>query len=617
MSKILRIDLSTKKVTTEKPDEKTLRTFIGGLGLGIKILYDEVPPGVDALDPENRLIFATGPLNGTMAPGSGTVCVISKSPLTGFAAAAQSNGFFAARLKHAGYDAMIVQGASDKPVYIWINNENVEIRDAEHLWGTTTFECEKKVKEELNQPHASVACIGPAGENLVRYAAVFNDEGHVASTGGLGAVMGSKKLKAIAVIGTNRVPVANEEKLKEATRRLIDANLQAFWGKLMHEGGTVAGLPLYADMGLLPYKNCEVHTYPPELIEAFAKFREQFKGRRKPCWACPMHHSRTIEINYGSVKGLEVEEPEAEDFCAWTLNIGNQDLNAAAYISHLNDALGMDAKESAFAVSLAIDSYEEGLIDKDFTDGLELKWGNVEAVVKLLEKTAKREGSIGSILAEGIRKASYLLGVPNKGVYFKGAGPHIYDFRSAIVGILDLSISDVGSLQGSTSSLEPDPELASVTTTVPIRGLVPIPISRVSKRHFIDSLVLCHFNVNLMTPPITFEPYVLDLIRAATGWEDYTIEEAFTVSERISTLARAFNLRHGLKPEDEWPSPKMLEPLKDGPLAGITLQPYFKGLLEAYYRVMGWDERTGKPLKSTLRRLGLDYVIKDLYEEGS
>jgi len=439
----------------------------------------------------------------------------------------------------------------------------------------------------LNQPNASVACIGPAGENLVRFAAVVNDSGHVAATGGLGAVMGAKKLKAVAVCGNYKVPVANEDELREASKRLIDANLSAFWGKMVHEGGFVAGLNIYVDLGLLPHKNCTYHTYPPELIEGFANFRKRFKGKRKSCWACPMNHLRVIEIDQCPYEGFVGEEPEAEDFCAWTLNIGNYNLDAAVYLSHINDALGMDAKESSFLVSLVMECYEEGIIDKEFTDSLELKWGNIDAAKVLLEKIARRDGPLGNILAEGLRRASYLLGVPNKAVYFKGAGPHVYDFRAAVIGILDLCISDVGSLQGSTSSLAPDPEMADVTTIVHVRGLMPFPISRASKRHFVDSLILCHYNINLLMPPITFEPYILDLVRAATGWKDFTLKEALTFSERITNLARVFSIRHGLRPEDEWPSPRMLEPLEDGPAAGLTLKPYYKGLLEAYYRVMG------------------------------
>jgi aldehyde:ferredoxin oxidoreductase len=616
MGKLLRVDLDTGRISEEKLEEKSLRMFIGGLGFGVKILYDEVPAGVGALDSENRLIFATGPLNGTAAPGSGTYCLVSKSPLTGFVASAQANGFFGARLKHAGYDAIVVQGASIRPVYLWVHDSEAEIRNAERLWGTTTFECENKIKEELKQPNASVACIGPAGENLVRVAAVFSDEGHVASSGGQGAVMGSKKLKAVAVYGTEKIPLADDEKFKEASKRLVDVNMNAFYGKLHDEQGTAGWFPMLSQTGALPLKNCTSNAYPPEVVEKFtgANIRKNFKIKRKPCWACPINHAQTVEVAEGPYKGLVSEEPEYEDFAGWGMNIGNFDPAAAIYLTRVNDGLGMDVKESAFLISMAIECYEDGVITKDFIDGLELKWGDVKAAEALLEKIAKRQGKIGNILAEGLKRASYLLGEPDRAVYLKGAGPHVLDFRGLIPSLFDQSVCDTASIQGSTASLAPDPEMASITTEVHIKGLpMPFLISRASKRHFVDCLVLCHFNVNLMTPPVTFEPYILDLVRAATGWEDFNLEEALTVSERIINLARVFNIKHGLTPDDDWPSPRMLEPPKDGPAKGVTLKPNYKGLLMAYYKVMGWDEKTGKPLKSTLKRLGLEYCAKDIY----
>ncbi len=273
-NKLLRVDLNTKKITEEKIEDDTLKTWVGGTGLGLKILYDEVPKGVDALDPENRIIFATGPLTGTATPGSGTYCLVSKSPLTNCVASAQANGFFGARLKKAGYDAIVIQGASDKPVYLWVHDGAAEIRDAEKFWGTTTtLECEEKVKEDLNQKNASVACIGPAGENLVRCASVFSDFGHVASSGGLGAVLGSKKLKAIAVLGTQKITLADEQELKAAAKRLVDANKESMYGQILPTSGTAGQFAMVVEQGLIPHKNCTTNVYPPGVPENFANQR--------------------------------------------------------------------------------------------------------------------------------------------------------------------------------------------------------------------------------------------------------------------------------------------------------------------------------------------------------
>jgi len=612
MGKVVWVNLDKEKLYEKRLDEKTLRMFVGGVGLGVKILYDNVPPGVDALDPRNILVFATGPVNGTATPGSGTYCVISKSPLTGFVAATQANGFFGARLKQAGYDAIVVQGIAKKPIYLWIHDGIAEIRDAEKLWGTTTFECETKIKEETKQQSASVACIGPSGENQVKYAAIFSDEGHVASTGGLGAVMGSKKLKAIAVYGSMKIPVADEEKLRESVKELMQFNKFGLYGKVITDGGTAATFPILAQLGAVPYKNWTTVSYPPGSIERFAGIRYVFKTKRKPCWACPYNHGMFIEITEGPYKGLEIEETEYEMLAGFGPNIGNLDPATAAYLAYKTDTLGMDGKETSFLVSFIIESYENGLITKELAEGLELRWGNVEAVEKLLEKIAKKEGKLACILAEGLKKASETLGIPDKAVYMKKAAPHIHDTRGMIPALFDQAVSEIGSIQGNTASY--DYEVAPYSTIVRFPGYpLSFTLSRASKRVFADSLVICHFQVAVLLPPVMLEPHILNVFRAVTGWKDYSVNEALDTSERVINLARAFNIRHGLRPEDDWPSQRALEPPKDGPVKGLTLKPIYRELLKAYYRQMGWDEETGKPLKSTLERLGLDYVIKDLY----
>jgi aldehyde:ferredoxin oxidoreductase len=612
--KFLRVDLNTKKITEEKIEDEIFRTWVGGTGLGLKILYDEVPAGVGALDPENRIIFATGPLTGTAAPGSGTYSLVSKSPLTNCVASAQSNGFFGARLKKAGYDAIVIQGASDKPVYLWVNDGAAEIRDAEKLWGTTTFECEEKVKGDLNQKNASVACIGPAGENLMKGSCVMNDYGHIASSGGLGAVLGSKKLKAVAVIGTQKIPLADEQELRAAAKRLADINKDTLYGSIVNTAGTPGQFPMAGGMGIIPQKNATSNVYQQEVIENFGNIRSIVDGKRNSCWACPYNHSQIFTIKEGPYKGFVAEEPEYEDLAGFGINMGNNDVAAAIYLTHVNDGLGMDVKESAWLISFALECYENGIITTKDTDGLELKWGDVKAVETLLGKIARREGVLGNILAEGIKRASYMLGAPERAVYAKNAGIHVIDLRGLMGTLFDASVSETASAQGNVQAFGGDPEAGNLVKEVYIKGVeAPFVFEKFSKSNFINSLILCYFNVNITMAPILFEPHILDLLRAATGWKDYTLQESLTLSERIMNLARVFNIKHGLTPEDETPSPRMLAPPRDGPAQGVTMKQAYKGLLSAYYSFMGWDERTGKPLKSTLENLGLGYCYKDIY----
>ncbi len=614
-NKLLRVNLDTKTITEEKIEDDVLKTWVGGTGLGLKILYDEVPKGVDALDPENRIIFATGPLTGTATPGSGTYCLVSKSPLTNCVASAQANGFFGARLKKSGYDAIVIQGTSDKPVYLWVNDGKAEIRDAEKLWGTTTtWECEQKVKEDLNQKNASVASIGPAGENMVRCSSVSSDFGHTASSGGLGAVLGSKKLKAIAVFGTQKIPLADEQELKAAAKRLVDVNKESLYGSTVPISGTAGQCSMTVDQGMIPLKNCTTHDYPEGVAETFSNQRKFVDGKRNSCWACPMNHCLEFTIKEGPHKGLVCEEPEFEDLTGWGFNIGNNDLNEAIYLTYINDGLGMDVKESSWLASFSIECFENGIFGIDDTEGLELKWGNTKAVEKLLGKIARREGFLGNTLAEGMKRASSLLGQPDRAVYCKNAGMHVVDFRSMINILFDAGVSETASGQGNTQAFAADPEVEGLAKEVYVKGIAaPFVFGRFAKSNFINCLVMCFFNVNICMAPIMFEPHVLDLFRASTGQKDYTLQDSLTLSEKIIHLARAFNIKHGLTPEDDSPSPKLLEPPTDGPAEGITMKPVYKGLLSAYYRVMGWDEKTGKPLKRTLENLGLGYCNKDLY----
>ncbi len=430
--RILRVDLSTGKINKELFDSQELRKYIGGNGVGIKILYDEVPPEVGPYDPGNRLIFAAGPCNGTKVPGSGIVTVVTKGTLTNMLCSTQANGFFGARMRFAGFEVIIIQGASSEWKYLWIHDGEAELRSADHLLGLDTWETEDRLKNELGQTRSSVACIGSSGENLVRFSGIFCDHGHVASTNGCGTVMGSKKLKAIAVFGQkSSVEVWDIDRLSAARSDFLKDAEQSWIGSTVKDFGTLGTFPAMDSMGTVPVKNMTTNV-SPELPAFYGQnIRAKFKRKPRPCWACPWAHCSEITVTEGPLAGYEGEEPEYEDMAAWGVNVGIHDPGMAIKLSNLNDRMGMDVKECGFVVSMAIECYEKGVIGLKETGGLELKWGNAEAIGQLIEEIAYRRG-FGDILAEGVMRASERIGgdARNFAVYIgRGFAPHVVDLR--------------------------------------------------------------------------------------------------------------------------------------------------------------------------------------------
>jgi len=611
LGKILRVDLSSGKIIQERFDPLLLRKYVGGNGVGIKVLYDEVPPHVEPLDPENRLIFAAGPLNGTRVPGSGTIAVVTKGPLTKQLASAQANGFFGARLRFAGFDILIIQRASSQWQYLWIHDGEAELVSAEHLLGLSTWETEKRLKEEVGQKKASVACIGPAGENLIPFSCIFSDLGHVAATNGPGAVMGSKKLKAIVVFdGKSRVPVYDSDRLNALARGdFLKSAEKSFMGAMVKKVGTHGFFNSMSKLGGVSVKNYTSSVWPTIKEYYGENIRKKFKRKPRPCWACPWAHCSEMKVTEGPHAGYEGEEPEFEQLSAWTTNIGNDDMGAAIKLSNLNDAMGLDAKECGFTVSLAMECFEKGIIGLKETGGLDLSWGNTEAVSKLIEDIALLRG-LGKILAYGVKRAAELIGgdAPNMAVYLgRGLAPHVIDPRGFWPMFFNLALSDTGSFYGAAGQ---DPDVG-VTERVGIHDAKRIGPgqAKVSCRMvFSDALGVCNF----FTYDGRLGP-VAEAVSAATGW-DFTVQELIEVGERIMALSRAFNFLNGFTAEqDIRVSPRYKSTLKDGPFKGLSVAEVQKKVTQDYYRAKGWDEETGKPLPETLRRLDLEQVINDLW----
>ena len=607
--KILRVNLTGEKITEESVDEATLRKYMGGTGLGAKILYDEVPPGTEWNHPDNRLILATGPLNGIPVAGSGTYTVVTKGPLTNGGTSTQASGNFGAYLKFSGFDAIILQGIANRWCYLYLHDDTAELRDASHLLGADTYDMDDMIKKELGMKERalSVFGIGPSGENLVRFAAIAGDKGHVASKNGVGAVMGSKKLKAVAAArGRRKVEVNDRERISRLGKEMVQAWKEDPFSSQLFWGGNSYLMPIGLKLGQLPIKNLTTNEYPEEVVRKFtrAEYEKKLKMTLKPCWACPSHHLHWVEVTEGPYKGLVSEEPDYELWSQTSNLIGNQDIGASVMLSDTIDRLGLDGNESGWIISFAMECYERGILTKDDTGGLEMNWGNVEAARALLHQIARREG-LGNILAEGVKRASQHIGGEslNIGVYIeKGHAPRGHDHRPRWFEELDYATSSAGTIENGPQRLSDIFDPKEVSTR----------LATDKWRLFVDSLVMCMFTT--LTMPMTPGSIerLTEILNATTGW-DFTTEEADQQAHRISNLLRVFNLRHGIKTDVEYPSPRYGSTPTDGPAKGKGIMPHWDYMLDNYYQLMGWDRASGRPLPKTLKSLGLEELIADIW----
>ncbi len=608
LGRVLRVDLSRKKITEEPLDESLLRKFIGGAGLGARYLYDEVPPGVGWSDPGNRLLFFSGPFGGTRYAGSGMISVVSKGAMTGMAGSSQANGFFGTYLKFSGFDGVIIQGAASEWCYLRIHDGTAELCDARELVGKDTLETEDAVRVLLGK-QCSVYGIGPSGENLVRYAAIFGDHGHVAAHNGLGAVMGSKKLKAIAAErGHQAIEVADPARHAEAVKEFI-RNFRESQNPLF-QYGTADLVNLAKKLGWLPVRNYTTSNFPE--FEKFTgqSLRANFKTRATPCWACRKGHTCAIQIDEGPYAGFRGEEPDYEGVAAMGSLIGQTDPATTIFLCNQVDRLGMDINESGYVIAWLMECYEKGYLKKDDLDGVEMTWGNGGAVLEMLKKIAHREGC-GNMLADGVKRASEKTGgeAANCAVYtMKGASPRTHDHRANWPELIDTCLSNTGTIEVTGGAPKPA-ELGLEPVKDPFN---PIEVSTMNARlngkgQFLDSLPLCRFCMPDFKSPI-------EALNIITGW-DFDIPEAMKAGRRIVNQFRAFNFRHGLTKEMEAPSVRYGSTPVDGPAEGKCVSAQWEALRRNYYEQMGWDAETGKPLPQTLKDLGLESLIPDLKGE--
>lgn len=617
MNKVARVNLSTGKVTYQVPDEQLLKQYIGGVGLSTKIMWDEVPADVNVFDPENLLIFMTGPLTGSDAPGANMISIVSKSPVRIGGRAiggAESQGFFGPELKFAGFDGIIFQGKSKKPVYVYAKDDQVEIKDASHLWGCDTYETDDRIKEELGDSNIRTAVIGPYGESTQgNMGCIKIDRIHAAGRNGLGNVMGSKKLKAVVVAkGSKRVPIHNSEAFKKICQEWMRLNLQNKLAVTIRDSGTAGTLMTFAETGMLPVKNFSSDIFPDaeKLTGQYAQnIAKSFK--RVNCRSCHLAHNREIEFEEGKCGGRYEKLAEYEGVAALGSNCGVGDLLAVNKANDLCEKYGMDCISVGDVIAFAMECYEKGIITKNDTDGIELIFGNADALIAMVEKIGKYEG-FGKVLAGDVREAASRIGKGSEAfaVEIKGMGYYANDSRAGIGHGLAHSVSSYAhhaqamlAAELVHHSFELDIELDPKST----KDKAAVTTLEMNKHVMMDSFGYCLFTI--FGVPV---PLLIEAASSAIG-RKITVEEANMFADRVTNLMRAFNHRHGLTPIDDRLPPRMVnEPKTEGPVAGTVVK--LEPMLEEYYDRMKWDKKTGKPLKMELERLGLHDVAKELWD---
>ncbi len=606
LGKFLRVDLSGSRIQEEELGNQLIENYVGGTGIGARILYDEVPPGVEWNDPKNRIIFFSGPLGATRISGTGTFSVVTKGPMTNMAGCSQANGLFGAYLKLAGFDGFVVQGASQKLVYLYIHDGKAEIKDAGHLQGKGTFETEEILRKELGLGfRGSVQSIGPAGENLVRFAMISGDGGHVVAHNGMGAVMGSKRLKAVVVArGKAEFPVKDKSAVEKLAAEMHE-EAKTKGSKRIYELGTGGGFSGAALGGWLPIRNYTTAIFPEHEKLDGKYLRSHFKMKHNPCWACQLRHCKMCEVTEGPYKGFKGEEPEYEGLAAWGPVIGNTEPGGAIMLNWFNDEMGMDLNECGWVVGWAMECYEKGVFSQKDLDGLDLTWGNVEAAKELVKRIANRQG-IGNLLAEGVKRASEKTGgdAANWAVYaHTGAAPRGHDHRGRWCEMLDTCTSNTSTIEATRGGVFPE----RMGNPPVFDKFSPWEVAAVNAKEngwlqFVDSLGICAF-----TCPD--RQLAVKATNAVTGW-GLDLKSAAHTGLRIVNLLRVFNFRHGLNPDLEKPSFRYSETPKDGPIKGRPIQPYFQFMVRTYRELMGWDPETGRPLPQTLKAVGLEDLIE-------
>ncbi len=610
------VNLSSGEIREQALDEKLARDFIGGHGLGARILFENQKGRVDALGPENVLGFVTGPLTGTPVPTGSRYMVVCKSPLTGGWGDANSGGFFGPELKFAGWDAIFVSGVASKPSYLMITNAGIEIKDAAHLWGKDAIETEEALVEEIGDPKVRVACIGPASEKLSLISGICNDKGRYAGRSGVGAVMGSKRLKAVAVRGKGRVAVANSESVKKLNQEFSKKMREVAFIQTLMKYGTCGNTAALVGSGASPVKNWLLTG-----TESFPTVKQidgdnviAYETRKYGCFSCPIRCGGITTVSSGKYPVSETHKPEYETVAAFGNMCLNDDLDSIFKLNDMCNRGGLDTISAGSVIAFAMECYENGIVTKADTDGIELTWGNAEAIIAMTEKIIRREG-FGDVLADGVKVAAKRIG--------KGA-----EKFAMHVGGQEPGLHNVAFLPGRGTGFVADPTPGRHTAAAPYTRCdtntaagpyKELQFSGFEKYQYTGKGPAAAAATNYWqvgaSSGICLMPFmsgifpILELINGVTGW-DMSVSEALKTGARIQTLRQMFNAREGISPSN-YALPNRLAgipPKSEGPLRGITID--IDTLAGEYRKAMEWDPETGKPTEACLNKLGLLELVK-------
>ena len=611
--KLLRVDLGTGRCTTEDIPDQVKIFWVGGRGFGAKYVYDELAPGIDPLGPENKVFFCAGPLAGTSAQGCARWMIITKSPLTGTFTRSVGGGDLGAWIKFAGLDFIVIEGKAAKPVYILVENGKAELRDASALWGLGTKETQARL-EETHGKRVRAACIGPAGENLVRFASVQSGIGS-ASRGGVGTVMGSKNLKALAVIGTGRVTPHDLKALKAAVAEQMawvkgnEVSSTAF--EVMRNVGTIAGIEYGNNMGIFPTRNNRLGQMDDFEKIASGEF-QKLLTRKYGCYACTVRCYCGYKVKSGRYKCVSVGGPNYECVWAFTGAIDSPELEHTIYADTRCDSVGVDAISMGVTIACAFELFERGIITTKETDGLELVWGNYDAAVQLIEKTARRQG-FGDLLAEGSMRMTQRLGrgAEAYAMHVKGQEMPGYEPRGLKAYGINFATANVGANHnyGMAPQEYYGAQVPRPTDPFADEGNADITKYNQDFAAMVDTGIQCviYIDCDWLTPEIFSK-----LLVAATGIPEHGDPQyMWKVAERIYNMERAFNIREGFgRKDDSLPQRFLTEELQKGLAEGQRVRKQ-DACLDQYYDLRGWD-RNGIPTKETLTRLGLKELDRDI-----
>jgi len=615
--KILRVDLEKESIRIEEPQEFLYCRFLGGGTLALYYLLKELKPKTDPLGPENILVFSGSVISGTPATGLSRFSVAAKSPLTGGFGEAEAGGWWIPELKFAGFDAIVIKGRAQRPVYLWIHDGEAELRDASQFWGKFSKEAQEEIRKELGDDRIRIALIGPAGEKLVRVSCILNELKHVNGRTGLGAVMGSKNLKAIAVRGRKRMEVADEESVKRLTKWLRDTYEEPYFsiGNL----GTSRVTTMLSEQGILPTLNFREGSFAEAEAISGETMAKTILVKRGTCYGCFVRCKREVQVGEPYFVDPVYGGPEYETVAAFGSMCGIGDLKAISKANQLSNAYGLDTISTGGLISFAMECYENGILTKGDTAGLDLRFGNVEGMMRMVEMIGKREG-LGDILAEGICPAAekFGKGAERFAIHVKGMPVPFHEPRGKAGVGMGYAVSATGP---DHMEYPHDPFWATeagISLLRPLGIFEPVDVFDLGPQkirifvylqqywNLLNSLGVCMFTAKPFGPQTLNG--IVDYVKAVTGWET-SLFDLLKVGERHANMARIFNLREGFTARDDTLPDRFFQPMEGGTLKGKKIdREQFSKALETYYEMMGWDPETGVPKRGKLAELDLDWL---------